>query len=430
MTGETRSADTDSVGVPRHGRMRRHSGTSTYLKVAASVIAVLAVAVSSVVAYAAIDLVGTVKPGVKLANEKILEGVPDIGALDGGLSFLLVGSDKRPLDGSFGDPDIDSGVLNDVTMLLHIAQDHSHVEVVSFPRDMIVSVPECIDPADPTNTLSAISETPLNSVLFHGGLPCVVLTIEQLTGVKIPVGGVVEFKGVAALSEAVGGVEVCLVDPVDDDDSGLHLAAGKHTIAGYTALSFLRTRHGVGDGSDLGRIASQQTFLASLARKMQASGTLADPVRLYSIAKAVLSNIQLSNALQNPVTLVSIARALQAVDLGRIAFVQYPTGYDESLTYVYPTESAQVVNLALQQDLPVAVDPNATTNASFGTVPDPNAPAATTAPTVPPSTEPVPSGSPTPTPTPTPTLPPQQALPDDVTGLMANEVRCASGNQG
>jgi hypothetical protein len=40
-------------------------------------------------------------------------------------------------------------VLNDVTMLLHISQDHTHVEVVSFPRDMYVSVPECPNPNDP-----------------------------------------------------------------------------------------------------------------------------------------------------------------------------------------------------------------------------------------------------------------------------------------
>ena len=66
----------------------------------------------------------------------MLEGVPDIGAMEGGLNFLLVGSDKRPEDGAFGDPEEESAVLNDVTMLLHISQDHTHVEVVSFPRDM------------------------------------------------------------------------------------------------------------------------------------------------------------------------------------------------------------------------------------------------------------------------------------------------------
>ncbi|GAA1808557.1 LCP family protein [Agromyces neolithicus] len=434
MKGDARATGVgaEAAEPPRHGHLRRRSGVATYFKLAASVIAVFAVSAAAVVAYAAVDLVRTVqqKPTVTLANEQILEGVPDIGAIDGGLSFLLVGSDKRPADGSFGDPDIDSAVLNDVTMLVHLAQDHSHVEVVSFPRDMLVSVPECPDPADSANTLPALFETPLNGVLQWGGLACVALTIEQLTGVTIPVGGVVEFEGVAALAEAVGGVEVCLADPVDDDRSGLHLAAGRHLITGYTALSFLRTRHGVGDGSDLGRIASQQTFLASLARTMQSSGTLGDPVKLYSIAKVILSNMQLSNALQNPVTLVAVARALQAVDLSRITFVQYPTVYDYALRYVSPSESAELVNLALQQDLPLAVNPDATTNASFGTIPDPTAPTPAPPPAVPPATEPGRGASVTPTPAPTPSVPPATVLPDDVTGLSADEVRCATANPG
>ena len=114
-------------------------------------IAVVAVSATAVVAYAAVDLVAsaTAKPPVKLESEEVLENVPDIGAMEGGLNFLLVGSDKRPEDGAFGDPEEESAVLNDVTMLLHISQDHTHVEVVSFPRDMYVSVPECPDPNDP-----------------------------------------------------------------------------------------------------------------------------------------------------------------------------------------------------------------------------------------------------------------------------------------
>ena len=313
--------------VPRHGRMPRHGAWQTYGKIAATVVAVLAVSVTAVVAYAAVDLVATAaaKPTVKLESEEILADVPDIGAMEGGLNFLLVGSDKRPADGSFGDPEIDSAELNDVTMLLHISQDHTHVEVVSFPRDMLVDVPECPDPEDASNTLPAGYGLKLNQVLSWGGLPCVARTIEELTGVTIPVGWIVQFKGVAELSEAVGGVEVCLIDPIDDPRSGLKLEAGRQSISGYTALAFLRTRHGIGDGSDLGRIAAQQAFLASLARTLQSSGTLGNPVKLYGIAQAVLQNMTLSTSLQDPVRLVTIARTIADVDLGKIAFIQYPT---------------------------------------------------------------------------------------------------------
>ena len=422
MSGRTGQQPPIDPAVPRHGRMPRHGAWATFGKVAASVIAVLAVSATAIVAYAAVDLVATVavKPPVKLESEAVLENVPDIGAMEGGLNFVLVGSDKRPEDGAFGDPEEESAVLNDVTMLLHISQDHTHVEVVSFPRDMYVSVPECPDPNDPSGEpLSSLSSAKMNEVLSWGGFGCVASTVEQLTGVTIPVGGIVEFYGVAALSTAVGGVDVCVVERIDDDYTGLHLDPGTHSLSGIDALAFLRTRHGVGDGSDLGRISSQQTFLASLMRTMQGSGTLGDPIKLYSIAKAVLSNMTLSNALQNPAQLMAIARTLQDVDLSKIVFVQYPTGYTDDRSGVVPSDSAAVLNAALVGDRPIAINPAATSESEFGTVADPNA--QPTVPETPPATDPSATTAPE---------TPAEALPEDVTGQSAAEVRCSSANAG
>jgi len=421
MSGRSAPEGPVVPAVPRHGRMPRHSPWATYGKIAASVIAVLAISATAVLAYAAVDLVASARsrPAVTLENEEILENVPDIGAMEGGLNFLLVGSDKRPEDGAFGDPAEESAVLNDVTMLLHISQDHTHVEVVSFPRDMLVDVPECTDPNDPEGEpLPALSETRMNEVLSWGGFGCVAATIEQLTGVQIPVGGIVEFYGVAALSTAIGGVEVCVVDRIEDPYTGLFLDPGTHSLQGMDALAFLRTRHGVGDGSDLGRISNQQTFLASLMRTMQGSGTLGDPVKLYSIAKAVLSNMTLSTKLQDPAQLMAIARTLQDIDLSKIAFVQYPTVYTDGFAAVVPAESAQVLNAALVADRPVAIDPNATSSTDFGTVADPNAP---TSDASAPTDAPVTDG---------PTTPPAEALPPDITGQTAADVRCSAANEG
>jgi anionic cell wall polymer biosynthesis LytR-Cps2A-Psr (LCP) family protein len=176
----------------------------------------------------------------------------------------------------------------------------------------------------------------------------------------------------------------------------------------------------VGDGSDLGRISNQQTFLASLMRTLQSSGTLSDPVKLYSIAKAVLSNMTLSTALQNPTQLISIAKTLQDVDLSKIAFVQYPTTYTEGFAAVVPSESAGALNAALQADHAIAIDPNATAGADFGTVsPD----GATTEPAEPAAPE-APA-----TDAPVETAAPVEALPGDITGQTAAEVRCSSANE-
>ncbi|MFC9917495.1 LCP family protein [Agromyces binzhouensis] len=416
---------TDAAVPPaHHGRLPRRSAGRAIVKAVGTTLAVLLVASWGIVSYAVTDLVAPVaaKPTVRFESERVLESVPDIGAMEGGLNFLLVGSDKRPADGSFGDPLLDSAILNDVTMLLHIAEDHSHVEVVSFPRDMLVDVPACQDPNDPSATLYEVYGVKLNTVLAYGGLSCVGRTIEQLVGVTIPVGGIIEFKGVAALAEAVGGVEVCLIDPIDDPYSGLRLNAGRHEITGATALAFLRTRHAVGDGSDLARISAQQTFLASLSRTLQADGTLGDPLKLYSIAQAVLKNMTLSSGLQDAWRLVSIARTLQDVDLSKIAFIQYPTVYTSDLSAVVPSASAGVIAEALQSDVAVAFDPAATGNASFGTAEG-----------VEPSAEPTDAAAPPPeNGTAAPTAPPPtgELLPSDVTGQTAQDVRCTTANPG
>jgi LCP family protein required for cell wall assembly len=410
--------------IARHGQLKRHSVWRSIAKITASVVAVALVSGSAVAAYAAWDLASTVQPTVKLESEKILEGVPDVGAIDGGVNVLVMGSDSRQGQGmGFGDPDEETAVLNDVTMLIHISQDHSHVEVISFPRDMLVSVPgTCTDPEDPSETLSSMSSTKINSVLSYGGMDCVSKTIQDLVGVEIPLAGVVQFMGVAGLSEAIGGVEVCVAEPIEDEYTGTFLDAGPHTLSGVPALQFLRTRHGVGDGSDLGRISNQQVFLSALARKLQSEGTLGDPVKLYGIAKAALANMQLSNGLANPTTMISIAKAMKDVDLSKIAFIQYPTAYVEGGGAVEPSWQADAVNLALQQDIPVVLPTEQ--DSDFASAADPAVPVEAPVEEVPAEEAPpaeVPAEG-------TEVAPPAgETVLEGVSGQTAADVRCSAG---
>jgi LCP family protein required for cell wall assembly len=409
--------------VARHGRLSAHKAWKTVAKAVASVVAVVLVSGTAVAAYAAWDLANTVQPTVKLESESVLEGVPDVGAIEGGVNLLIIGSDSRQGQGTgFGDPDEETAVLNDVTMLMHVSEDHSHAEVISFPRDMLVDVPACTDPEDPSETLYEQYDVKINTVLSYGGMDCVAKTVEQLTGVTIPFAGIVQFLGVAGLSEAVGGVEVCVAEPIEDEYTGMFLPAGMHSLKGIDALQFLRTRHGVGDGSDLGRISNQQVFLSALARTLQSDGTLNDPVKLYSIAKAALANMQLSSSLVDPTRMISIAKALKDIDLSKIAFIQYPTSYTEGGGAVAPNASAEAVNIALQSDLPVAFDPNEQAG-DFSSVTDPNA--------VPPETPveetPADPAAPTTEAPADPAAPSVEALPSNVSGQTAAEARCSAG---
>ena len=92
------------------------------------------------------------------------------------------------------------------------------------------------------------------------------------------------------LTDALGGVPVCLNKPVHDTYSGVDLPAGYQTVSGPVALAFVRQRHGL-DGGDLDRIARQQAFIAGLAQRLQSEGTLTDPATLSRLLDVVTRHV-------------------------------------------------------------------------------------------------------------------------------------------
>jgi LCP family protein required for cell wall assembly len=423
--------------IARHGRQKTPKPIALIARFVGVAAAVVAVSGAAFAGYAAWSVSSEVQT-VALAGES--EGVvPQIDAIDGGVNLLLVGSDSRAGQGdAYGDTE---GNLNDVTMLMHIAEDHSSATVVSFPRDLVVPIPSCPDPTG--GAFDAMSAQPINVTLSYGGLPCTVLTVEALTGLSIPFAAEIQFNGVIEMSNAVGGVPVCVVDPIDDEYTGVYLETGTHTLQGADALGFLRTRHGVGDGSDLGRISSQQVFLSSLVRTVKSGQTLSDFGRLYGLARAASGNMVLSQSLASPDTLVSIALALKDIDLEKVTFVAYPGSTDGDGDYagkVQPLyDDADVLFSAIAADQPViTADP---ANTGVGAMVDPNAPAATAAPDPP-------AGESSDTAAPASEAPPgppsgatdaapdtsgnaaaaATALPQSITGQTAAEYTCSKGN--
>jgi anionic cell wall polymer biosynthesis LytR-Cps2A-Psr (LCP) family protein len=122
----------------------------------------------------------------------------------------------------------------------------------------------------------------------------------------------------------VGGVTVCVAEPIHDTYTNLDLDAGEHTLIGADALAFLRTRHGVGDGSDLSRISNQQVFLTSLVRKLKDEGALTNPFTMLKIGTAALENMTLSNSLTNIGVIFGMAKEVNDVDLDKITFLKLP----------------------------------------------------------------------------------------------------------
>ena len=274
------------------------------------------------------------------------------GLENGALDILIIGSDTRKgNNGAYGDEeDRNSEARADVMMLLQISKDRKNVSVLSFPRDLMVSVPQCTDPDNGT-VYPAEDNVQINESLSRGGAGCTVATISKLTGVNIDHFMLVDFNAVKELSKVVGGVQVCVDAPIDDEYSGLKLPAGTSTVEGEQALAFLRSRHGFSDGSDIGRIQAQQGFMASLLRKVKSEGTLSNPGRLASIAEAITQNVTVDKGLGNIGTLIGVGATLGGVDLSNVVFATVPTEpWSQDSNRLQVSEAANNVFQRLRDD--------------------------------------------------------------------------------
>ncbi|GAA3879516.1 hypothetical protein GCM10022381_22300 [Leifsonia kafniensis] len=422
--GAARLAPPLPIPIARHGRLPVQPVSITLLKGFALALAVVSVSVVAVTGIAIGDVTSSLKPGVALPADT--NGpAPGIGAIAGGVNLLLVGSDSGQGDPRFGDR---GEHLNDVTVLLHIAQDHASATVVSFPRDLEVTIPACAASPDEgaPGTDGGFTDK-LNTAISYGGLGCAVAVVQQLSGLTIPFAAEIEFNGVIEMSNAVGGVPVCVAEPIEDEYTGTFLSAGVHVLSGWEALQFLRTRHGLSTGSDLARIGNQQAFLASLMRTITSDGTLNNPLTLYSLAKAAAGNMRLSASLQSLDSMVSIAKALQDINLEQMVFVQYPVEETPD-GLLARTDDAATLFGALAADQPIQLSgqlgPANETDPTAPASPEPATPEpASTDPAAPATSAP---GTPTGVPTPAPTGP-AVVLPPSVTGQTAADQTCTVG---
>ena len=327
-------------------------------------LAVVLVAAGSVGAIAVYQVSNDFAKNSVDINDGTEAPVPEIGAYEGGFNVLVIGSDAYKTR---------TTELNDVNILVHVSADQTSAVAVSIPRDLVVPFPPCYNP-ETGKTSYAMAGRPINEALFYGGLNCAVTVVEALTGLEINYAGMIGFDGVAAMATAVGGVDVCTLAEINDDHVKLYLKPGTHHLTGWQALSFLRSRHGVGDGSDLTRISSQQVFLSALLRKLKSNETLTNGGTLLSLAKAAAANMTLSKELTQPATIIAMAKALNNIPMDRITFVQYPGSTGGEGIYegkVQPkTALAEQIFSAIKADKPIGLDE---AGDDRGSRPDPNA---------------------------------------------------------
>ena len=307
-----------SSGERRAGNRRMaFLGPHPILAAAAIISTVLVVGVS-LVAYAAVR---NVYDGInhEAVTAQMLGNRPP--KLNGSTNILLIGSDSRAgTDGKFGKDVL--GARSDTTMLLHIAPDHSHAYVISFPRDSMVPVYNCLpdQQGHPGQTAQAAGVLePLNATFSDGGAPCLWKTLEQTTHIHIDHFVEVGFNSFRSIVNDVHGINVCLPFAINNAQAHLHLAAGLHKVYGAQALAFVRLRENIGTGSDLQRIQRQQLFLASAMQKIKQTNLLGNYNVIKDAAHAVTTDLSLTD-------MIGIANSVKGLGTQAVRFISVPVG--------------------------------------------------------------------------------------------------------
>ncbi|MFC4495962.1 LCP family protein [Streptomyces ovatisporus] len=235
-------------------------------------------------------------------------------------NILLLGSDSR--DGSNSAYGHDEGSpRSDTAILLHLSADRRRATGVSLPRDLMVDLPACRQ-ADGSHIEPQFAQ--FNWAFQFGGAACAIRTVEKLTGVRIDHHLVVDFAGFKSLVDTVGGVDVCLPGAVRDRDSKLDLPAGRQTLGGEDALSFVRARHGLGNGSDTDRMHRQQQFLGSLVKKVRSNGVLLNPAKLYPVVHSATSALTADEGLDSLGELYELVRGARDIPEDQVRFLTVP----------------------------------------------------------------------------------------------------------
>jgi len=262
--------------------------------------------------------------------------------LDGAVDILLVGSDSRT--DAQGNPlseeelarlnaGIADGEINtDTIMVVRIPEDGSRATAVSIPRDTYVHTDDygnlkingvygahALEKREEL-TESGMSEgKALEQQVARAGQEGLIEAVADLTGVEVDHYAQVGLLGFALLTDAVGGVEVCLNEAVQEPLSGADFPAGVQTLSGAQALSFVRQRHDLPRG-DLDRIVRQQSYMASLVQKTLSAGTLTNPARLRDLANAAERSLTLDQGWD----IMGFAQQMSGLAGGDVTFTTIP----------------------------------------------------------------------------------------------------------
>lgn len=242
------------------------------------------------------------------------------------VNFLLMGSDHRA-----GETDVPR---SDTIIVLTLDPVSKTAGILSLPRDLWVTIP-----GYGNDRINAAFE--LGEQAKPGGGPALARkTVEQFIGVPIHHYALIDFTGFEKLVDQVGGVTIDVERPIKDNEypdqnysmRRIYFQPGLQRMDGFTALTYVRTRHA---DSDYGRARRQQQFL--LAMRAQA-------LQLNLIPKIPAVLTVLSGALKTdlrPQDIVGLARMGKRIDTSKIT----NRVIDETMTTHWVTPSGAQVEV-------------------------------------------------------------------------------------
>ncbi|GAA5128170.1 LCP family protein [Haloechinothrix salitolerans] len=302
-------------------------------------VASLSFTVLAVTGYADVML-GSLRESV--TSTPALDRVPDTPTNpDDAIDILLVGTDSRT--DAQGDPlppetlrklrtGNEAGVRTDTIIILRLPGNGDPAHAVSIPRDSWVEVPTG-GKAKITAAFNLAKQTEIQRLRDEGiedqaflerqsdeaGRQALIQTVQDFVDIRIDHYAEVSLLGFYLLTEAIGGVDVCLKNPVYDPKSGANFPEGHQTVSGSDALAFVRQRHNLTRG-DLDRIVRQQVFLGSALNKVLSAGTLSDPTKLSQLLAAVRRSVVLDDDLD----VLEFVKRLRGLAAGDVEFVTIP----------------------------------------------------------------------------------------------------------
>ncbi|MEU6378526.1 LCP family protein [Streptomyces sp. NPDC046909] len=350
-TPESGIPDETGTAGPRHrakGRRRKTRGKRKGLVIAAWTAAGIVVLGGTGAGYLYFKLNGNIK---SVDIDQALGTDRPTKVDNGSENILVLGSDTRSgSNKKLGGGTDDGSARSDTAMIVHVYEGHKKASVVSVPRDTLVDRPECTDTDGTVH--DAATGVMFNSAYSTGGAACAVKTVESLTGIRMDHYLEVDFSGFQKLIDELGGVKVTTTQDISDSESHLNLKAGTHTLTGKQALGLVRTRHGVGDGSDLGRIQLQQAFIKALINQIKNVDVFGNPKKLYDLADTATKTVTTDSDLGSVNKLMSFANGLKGISSKNMTMVTMPVQYDpaDGNRVLVDKDKAALVWKALEND--------------------------------------------------------------------------------